>query len=282
MNTRSKYWCWTINNYSDEDIQEIATFASTVDVSYLVYGKETGETRTPHLQGYVELTTRKRGQWVKRRLGPEGTNPHLEARKGTGEQASTYCKKDGEFVEFGELSLTTQGSRSDLDEIRVKIADGASDLDLATEHWSQWVYHRKAFSDYRSMVRSTRSWVCDVSVRWGDTGTGKTRSVVDEEDDLWIAPDNDLEWFNGYIGQEAVLFDDFISIKNTKFGFLLKLLDRYPMQVPIKGGYVNWIPKRIYFTSNVDPKDWYTGVSARSIEALHRRITTVIHFSNLS
>lgn len=282
LTRKSKYWCFTINNYSDEDEKEINLLAQGEEVSYCIFGREIGaREETPHLQGYVEFVSRKRGSYVKRRLASEGTSPHLEVRKGTSLQASDYCKKDGDFVECGLLSVPKQGKRTDLEEIKESIDDGADDNMIAESHFSQWVIHRRAFTEYRALRQEKRTWEPTVVVLWGDTGTGKTRHVYAIEDELWVAADNQLEWFNGYCGQDAVLFDDFVGCKNNKFGFLLRLLDRYPMSVPIKGGFVNWKPKRIYITSNLDPRCWFFGVTDQQQAALRRRFTRVTHFGLL-
>lgn len=50
-------WCWTLNNYYDEELFEIDTLCDNADnnVRGVCYGKEIGENNTPHLQGYIEL-----------------------------------------------------------------------------------------------------------------------------------------------------------------------------------------------------------------------------------
>jgi hypothetical protein len=60
---------------------------------------------------------------------------------------------------------------------------------------------------------------------------------------------------------------------------MLKLLDRYPFRVPVKGGYVQWVPKIIYLTSNLDPTTWYQGANLKNQEAFLARISERKHFS---
>jgi len=111
----------------------------------------------------------------------------------------------------------------------------------------------------------------------GSTGSGKTRfafEYADENDlELWVSSDN-LKWFDGYDNQKAVLFDDFRA-SHCSFAFLLRLLDRYPMRVPIKGGFVFWNPSIIFITSPYKPKYVYKRFeeNVEDLNQLKRRIT---------
>lgn len=98
MNTRSRAWCFTVNNYSDEDTSRVEEVSSLT--SYLVYGKEVGEKGTPHLQGYMYFDNAKSFSKIQK-IMPKGT--HLEVAKGTPDQAATYCKKDADYKEFGTI-----------------------------------------------------------------------------------------------------------------------------------------------------------------------------------
>lgn len=99
-NTKSKYWCFTLNNYTAEDVEKINDLveAEGAPANYVVVGKEVGESGTPHLQGYIEFTNRKTFASVKRYIG---SRAHIEPRRGSQEEAIEYCKKDGNFYERG-------------------------------------------------------------------------------------------------------------------------------------------------------------------------------------
>lgn len=55
----SKNWCFTLNNYSNDDILEF-TCSNLSVVSKYVFQEEKGENGTPHLQGYLQFTNKKR------------------------------------------------------------------------------------------------------------------------------------------------------------------------------------------------------------------------------
>ena len=63
-----------------------------------------------------------------------------------------------------------------------------------------------------------------------------------------------MGWFDGYDGHDTAIFDDFRASVN-RFAYILRVLDRYPMDVPVKGGFVNWNPKYIVFTCPRPPSE---------------------------
>lgn len=265
-----KAWCFTLNNYTEEEEKQLLSLVEMKSVSYLIYGREVGAQGTPHLQGYLELPIRKSLRGVKRLLGLERV--HLEERRGSQEQAIIYCKKEHDFIEKGEKMR--QGERKDLDVIREEIKEGVSELEIAERHFGKWVVYRRSFAAYRELLRENDARVVpEVVVYWGPTGTGKTRKVYEEEkaQDIWTWGGD--RWFDGYRGHPVALFDDFRG--ELKFGMLLRVLDRYPIRVPVKSNFTMFNPRRIYITSNVEPGEWY--VMGESVAPLLRRLTTVVH-----
>lgn len=272
--SRAKNWCFTTNNYSDADQDNLRSLAAEDFVQYLVYGREVGESGTPHLQGYVEFTIRKTFNQA-RNLLPRGS--HLEVRRGTGVEAAEYCKKEEDFVEYGVMSKG-QGTRTDLESLHENLKAKRPLSEISDENFKEFIKYQRGINAYRLVHSVQRDWMCSVVVYWGKTGAGKTRSVHDnlpKTEDLYIHPGG--PWFDGYDQQPIALFDDFGG-SEFKLSYLLKLLDRYPMRVPVKGGFVSWAPKEIYITSNKDPCDWYPNAHSEHVEALFRRFTNVVKF----
>lgn len=93
--SQSKYWCFTLNNYTESEIEIIVQVFDEGGFKY-VMGKEVGEEGTPHIQGYVEHEKRFRPSELK--FGELSWNRlHWEKRRGSGIQATQYCMKDGDY-----------------------------------------------------------------------------------------------------------------------------------------------------------------------------------------
>ena len=201
---------------------------------------------------------------------------HIEPRRGSQQQAIEYCKKEGDWQDSGVAKR--QGQRKDLEELREILDRGGSISDCYDARFSTTILHRRGLRDYISVKRRKLAPVRrDVTVRvfWGRTGTGKTHKAYEEFPNLWRYPGG--KWFDGYDGEPVVLFDDF-DWEDIPVKYLLQLTDVYRMQVPVKGGFVPWIPVTIIFTSNFNPELWYPDITVETRAALMRRFTQIKHF----
>lgn len=269
---RARGYVFTLHHFTSSDILRLRDLGRRAErITYLVFGREYGEqTNRRHLQGYLYFKNPITLGGAKQCIG----NPtvHVEAQLGTGPQASEYCKKSGDYEEFGRCPA--MGRRTDLEQIRIQIESGASDMDIASASFSRWCMYRRAFAEYRRLVQSDRSRRVDlkVIVLHGDAGVGKTRLVWERAErlgkNIWASSTPDLKWFDGYEGEEVVLIDDFRG--GCEVGWFFRVLDIYPLQVPIKGGFVEWRPKEIWITSNLHPDHWFPTLFDKA--PLYRRL----------
>jgi len=98
--TRSRAWCFTINNPSlgDELLDSLKE-----DVAYLILGHEgQSEGKTPHLQGYCRFKNARTLKSVSKYM----PRVHLEVVVGSPEANITYCSKEGNFEEYGTRPLS--------------------------------------------------------------------------------------------------------------------------------------------------------------------------------
>lgn len=139
---QSRRWCFTLNNPAGNDEVDLIASLSRDDVTYAVFGREVGQGGTPHLQGFVIFSRPKRFNAAKQRIN---NRAHLESARGTSSQAAEYCKKDGNFEEYGELPVE-QGKRSDLDRFIEWIKASPlppSEGDIAREYPMLWLRYQR-------------------------------------------------------------------------------------------------------------------------------------------
>lgn len=250
--------------------------------SFMIAGKETGEGGRKHFQGYAEFKKKVQGKTIDtafRTVFPLPISCHYEAVMGTAAQNIEYCsKEDKNPFKYGEVKQTHQGERSDLDVAMNAVADGIPMVQIAETMPSAWAQYRRALNEYAVMKAKKRNWVTRSIYLWGPTGTGKTMHAQELEPTTvyWTG-----SFLNGYSGTEKVLlFDDF-DYKKMDWQTFLTITDRYPMTINIKGGWANFAPEIIIFTSNSNPKDWYSDVPLHTLEAIHRRMDEYGEIRNL-
>ena len=125
----------TLNNYSEEDVAILRT--PNPKLQYIIVGHEVGENGTPHLQIYFQLHSRTRLNSIKNWGGP-WARMHLEAARGTSEEASVYCKKEGAFFEVGErLIMGRAGVRNDINDLKKSIAEGLCFNQIVEKHFEE-------------------------------------------------------------------------------------------------------------------------------------------------
>lgn len=274
--SRTRAYCFTINNWTDEDLVQCLNCIDSCQ--YAVLGFEIcPNTNTPHIQGY--------GYWKNARfftaIKKNMPRAHIEMAKGTPKQNREYCIKTGEFNEWGDLPI--QGKRNDLTLFKDAILGGESEDNIINEHTECLAKYDRFYKRCRNKVleeESKKMIQPEVIILTGETGIGKTRYIYDNENinDVYKVEIGDGSsgsiWWDSYDGEEVILIDDFHN--NFKLDYMLRLLDRYPMKLNVKGGYTWKCAKKIYITSNIEPERWYPNCPEIHRRALMRRVTTII------
>lgn len=115
-----------------------------------------------------------------------------------------------------------------------------------------------------------------VYVFWGRTGTGKSRRAWDEAGISAYSKDPRSKFWDGYQDHSAVVVDEFRG--GIDVSHILRWCDRYPVRVEVKGSSRPLVAEKIWFTSNVDPRDWYPDLDQETKNALLRRFN-ITHFN---
>lgn len=253
--------CFTLNNYTQDEYDFIV---HGTWYRYMIIGKEIGDSGTPHLQGYAVLDKRYRLNALKKLVGDR---VHLEARKGTHNQAREYCMKDNDFCEFGVEP--EQGKRNDLkNACELVKKDGAQAVaELMPELYVK--YHR----GLKELELAIQPKYDHVSVRgiwiFGSPGTGKSHAARHFDPNAYIKAQN--KWWDGYNGQQCVILED---LDTDVLGHYLKIwADKWSCTGETKGGTVNLRYKLFVVTSNYAPWDLFK--DDVMCEAISRRFKVI-------
>ncbi len=270
VTSQTKSWCFTTNNYAPteptstiERLRESALLA--------VIGKEIAPgTGTPHLQGYVQFKQRKRFSQVKAIL-PTGS--HIEPAKGSPKQNLDYCSKSGDYVTIGSFPT---GKHTSLHLVCEKLKSGTPLSEIARDDSETYVRHHRGLEKLAQVLgeSTVRDYKTHCAVFIGPTGVGKSRLAAERcrSEPTYYKPRG--KWWDGYSGQSNVIIDDFYGW--IEFDEMLRILDRYPHRVPVKGGFTQFLAKSVYITSNKPVTQWYSFPSyLTQIHALLRRIDEI-------
>ncbi|GAC77786.1 replication protein [uncultured marine virus] len=142
-----KHWVFTVNNYDEQTLLHVQLLSESDAVTYCVIGREIAPTTgTPHLQGYLSLSTRKSFAAVRDMLPA----CHIEGARGTPSQCRTYCIKDGDYDEYGTLPDVQQGKRTDFERFR----DWCSDRSCVPSNRTLMLEWPSLYGRYRSAMRA--------------------------------------------------------------------------------------------------------------------------------
>lgn len=266
---------FTLNNYTNEEEESIKLFF-TQKTEYAIYGKEVGESGTPHLQGFMRFASRYLFQKLKTDFN---SRAHIEGANGSVLQNITYCSKDGNIHEYGKRPMPKRTR----DEVAESFTTHAKKYnpglrEFAQEHPAHWAFNGTTMlRNYMAIQPPVDR--ANVNVRWyvGKPGVGKSRRAHEELPDAYIKEPR-TKWWNGYVLEPDVIIDDF-GPNGIDINHLLRWFDRYKCLVENKGGMiplyvVNWI-----VTSNFTPEEVFTdnlGCPHVQLPALLRRVN-VIH-----
>lgn len=247
-------WCFTWNNYDDEDINYLCTLGESEEVKFLVAGHEVGKDKgTPHMQGFIVFVKAKTFVTVRGLL--EGC--HISPMRTNQVACYRYCiKEDDDPILYGTPPLSTNPGRNKqiIDHARnVKWAEKRKFEKIAETDPGSWTRHQQS---YRSMGANKRrkldplQAVCGIWC-YGNRQTGKSTWAREFGSRYGRVYEKykDTNW-NCYEGQETVFIDEVTDKHDWLFEHLLQWADKDPFPVNEKYGQNFIRPKWIIIGSN--------------------------------
>lgn len=259
--TKSR-WVFTLNNYTDEEVAQVATW----DTVYHHYGKETAPTTgTPHLQGYAIFKDPCRLAALMKLCPRARWFPAI----GTTEDNIVYCSKEN-LTQFGTPPKPKgKAEQQRWEDARTAAREGRLD-DVPADIYLRYYRTLKEIRKDHMVTPPDADGVTGVWY-WGPPESGKSRTARATYPDAYLKGQH--KWWDGYQDQPYVLLDD---LDTGVLGHYLKIwADRYAFTAETKGGAICIRPAKIVITSNYAPEDPRFGWDGPMVAAIRRRFTVV-------
>lgn len=254
---------FTVFPASFEDLR-LLPCDSWPDCTFCVYQLELSpETSRLHFQGYLELGRTMR--YTALQEWPGLADAHFEKRRGSQQQAVAYCTKPNETFPNDTSKVDgpwfygkpkRQGQRSDLDALYQRLSEGATLKEVSNEFFELFLRYGSRIQSYITLNTPARDFPPHVTVLTGPPRSGKSKYCHSMAPNAFWRPPGIHTWWDTYDRHEDIILDDFYG-GQMPYSYMLRLLDRYPVLVQTKGGWVQFRPRRIFITSNAAPEDWY-------------------------
>lgn len=308
---QSRKWQLTINNPAEKEFDHAKISERLQQFTSLLYYcmcDEVGENETYHTHIYFVLKTPTKHTVIENRI--PSTIAHREIARGKSVENRAYILKDGEkynkqpdgsyeytdgsgkthkgtnysatFEEWGEMPQEQQGKSKDVEVIYGLIKDGASNLEIVDTVPSGMLQIDK-IERTRSMLRDSQyadSWRdLEVTYIFGETGTGKTRGVMDKYGYKNCYRVTDYKHpFDSYDGQDVIIFEEYRN--QFKIADLLNYLDGYPLLLPCRYFNRQACYTKVFIVTNMPPDALHLSTALESRKALYRRINTIVEYSD--
>lgn len=159
-------WCFTINNPEQVPLDHTNLHKR---ITYLHYSLEIGASGTPHLQGYLELSSRSRRTWLISNLVFLG-GAFLTPARGDATANQEYIAKNpvqGPFTFGEEKTIDHGGPRNELADVKDLIEGGSSNLDIFREFPNVAARYPKFIDTYRALHRESLVVIPPFTPRFG-------------------------------------------------------------------------------------------------------------------
>lgn len=305
-NSRMRNCVATLNNYVESDVEKLKEFFE-VYCWYGVFGKEVGESGTPHLQIYFELKSQMSLKQIRE------NNPNINnvqpRRSPMPKEAAGYCKKgmttrddqkpeegwsgyfdtphgDWQGFEHGKKDISSPGARTDLVNAAQLVKTGEKTVkELRQENPNLYhVYNRTLIALEADHLETKFRCGEMTECVWyhGKPGRGKSHAVfVTEMESIGgYNPEKVYDWnldeeFQSYAGEEIIIINEYKGVHQIKYGTWLKMIDKWPYSIKRKNmSPFPLLAKKILVASVFHPTDIEWNLSSKDdLDQLLDRIT---------
>ena len=280
----------TINNptehgYDHERIKSI--LSEFPGVLYWCMSDEVGEQGTPHTHVYTVFKNSVMFDTLHKRF----YGVHIEQANGSNRENRDYVRKEGKwlddakhetnlsdtFEEWGELPPDRSRQETQAEKIMQMVRDGKSNAEILDEcptAYSKLNHIEQARQTLLAEHYKNEFRKLEVTYIWGETGAGKTRSVMEAYGYANVYRVTDYAHpFDSYKGQDVIVFEEFRS--SLPIADMLVYLDGYPTELPCRYANKTACYTKVFLVTNIAFDKQYPNVQLDNPEtwnAFRRRI----------
>jgi hypothetical protein len=286
----SRKYQLTINNpvehgFTHDNIKQILN--DFCGLKYWCMCDEVGKEKTPHTHVYVVFKNPVMFTTLQMRF----YGSHIEPANGSNQENRDYIRKEGKwlddeknetnlietFEESGEMPPDKSSTKKETAQIYEMVKNGASDYEILEKYPNAMIKLDKV-ERVRQTLQAERHKnefrKLEVTYIWGETGAGKTRSVMEKYgyENVYRVT-NYAHPFDTYKGQDVIIFEEFRS--SLPISDMLIYLDGYPTILPCRYADKQACYTKVYIITNIPLDKQYPLIQMDSPEtwrAFKRRI----------
>ena len=297
--TQSRKWMLVINNPEEHGltIEIIIELLNRFHPDYFCLAAEISSTGTYHIHIFLFSTSAMRFGTVKGRF----PTAHIEMARGSCFENREYIRKGGKWTDTEKADTRVEGTFYEFGDLPTPAAEKNPKHAALIEYVENGLSNRQILDQDASFALKTRDIDVlrqelkfeqylnvnrDIRVHYlfGDSGTGKTRSIYEKHPAADICRITDYGTkgnirFDAYHGQPVLVFEEFHS--QISISDMLNYLDIYPLMLPARYNDRVACYTTVYITSNVPLDQQYPEIQKSKKEtwrAFLRRIDTVLEF----
>ncbi|AGA18397.1 hypothetical protein [uncultured marine virus] len=249
---KSRHFAWTMNNPGPDT--EAAVIA--IDCKFATFGREVGESGTPHLQGMTSFEHARSLSAIIKLLQKAHPGTHVEICRDA-YKSMVYCQKDGDTWQTGTMpKKPADGGGMERDRWKRAYEMAAEgnlediDADIKLRFYGTL---KKIKEDHQ--VTPTSLPTLDFHWYQGSSGSGKSKFAHDENPGYYLKSPN--KWWDQYEPGQTVIIDEWDPNHKVLASHLKKWADHHPFAAEIKGGTRMLRPPKLIITSNYTIKECF-------------------------
>ncbi len=301
MKLKSRKYQLVINNPKDHNMNHDnikSIIRKIAQVIYWCMSDEIGlETQTYHTHIFIQFQNEVQISTIKKYF----PMAHIEIAKATPFENRNYIFKLGKWENDPKNHTKIEGTQEEFgtipqgkstqkyfDTLLSMVVEGKDDWEIINANPS-YMLHLNRVRELRNLQRekefkTKRRLDLEVHYVWGDSRSGKSRTIRDTYGDENVySIDNYLHPFDGYEGQDVIVFEEFRSdlpLKN-----MLKYLDVYPLSLPSRYHDKVACYTKVYIVSNIPFESQFPTIRTsepKSWDAFANRIKDIAHYKKES